>query len=253
LAIETSPRAVSPSPIRRHLPLPGPGIVLECTDRGTLLKIRRDDLGLLHGIAPGIPFTHLLHRDSLDQGFAFLAELKNRSPAFGWELKIALGQQATTLFVGGAMEDNRILIFGTRTRAALVGFSRYFLNRGLLKAVNQAIREHLGLAEAHAERESALQKELDCANEKLVILQRVLAQKNASLKRLSAELQEARTGIRTLQSLLPICSSCKKIRDDQDAWHPIESYFKDHLGIQFTHSICPECHHILYPGLCLEK
>ena len=253
MAIEQSPRLVFQGTKRRRLALPGPGIVLECTDRGVLLKIWRDDLGLLHGITPGISFLHLLHRDSLDKAFAFLTELKDRASAFGWELKVSLTRQATTLFVGGTMKDNRLMIFGTRTRAALLGFSRYFMDGSLLKAVDQAIREHLGRTQAHDERELALHAELSCAHDKLVNLQQVLSRKNASLAQVSAELQEARTEIHNLQSLLPICSSCKKIRDEQGTWNQIENYFKDRLGVQFTHSICPECAQILYPGLRLEK
>lgn len=44
-----------------------------------------------------------------------------------------------------------------------------------------------------------------------------------------------------LKRLLPICSYCKRIRDDKDYWHQIESYIHDHTGADFSHSICPEC------------
>jgi hypothetical protein len=253
LTIEQSPGLVFQSTNRRRMALPGPGIVLECTERGALLRIRRDDLDLLHGIVPGISFHQLLHRASLDKAFAFLSELREKSSAFGWELKINLTRQVTTLFVGGIMRDNRLLIFGTRTRGALLAFSRYFLDSDLLRAVNQVIREHMGLAPTPGERESALHEELHCTNNKLVNLQRVLARKNASLKRVSAELQETRTGIHTSQNFLPICSCCKKIRDEQGIWNQVETYFKDRTGVQFTHSICPECHQSLYPGFRLEK
>ncbi len=233
--------------------LPGPGIVLECTARGVLLKIWRDDLGLLHGISPGVSFLHLLHRGSLDKTFAFLTELKNRGSAFGWELKISLTRQAATLFIGGAMRDNLLMIFGTRTRDALLGFSRYFMDDSLLKGVDQPVREHVGLDPGPDERESALHQELNCVNNQLINLQRVLDRKNASLQQISAELQEARTGIHTLQNLLPICSCCKKIRDEQGMWNQVENYFQDRTGVQFTHSICPDCTQVLYPGLRLEK
>lgn len=46
----------------------------------------------------------------------------------------------------------------------------------------------------------------------------------------------------SLQRLLPICSSCKKIRDDENYWHQVEEYVADHLAdIEFTHSMCPDC------------
>ena len=55
--------------------------------------------------------------------------------------------------------------------------------------------------------------------------------------------------IKTLRGLLPICSSCKKIRDDQGYWEQIETYVRDHSEADFTHSICPECIKKLYPNL----
>ena len=50
-----------------------------------------------------------------------------------------------------------------------------------------------------------------------------------------------------LRSMLPICASCKKIRDDEQYWQNLEVYFKTELNIDFTHSICPECFRKLYP------
>ena len=55
--------------------------------------------------------------------------------------------------------------------------------------------------------------------------------------------------IRTLQELLPICASCKKIRDDKGYWHQVENYVRMHFEADFTHSICPECFKEMYPGI----
>jgi hypothetical protein len=252
LPIEESTRLVSQGPKRRRLALPGPGIVMECTGRGVLLEIQRDDLGLFHGIVPGISFHQLLHRASLDKAFAFLSEVRERHSSFGWELQVSRNHEVTTLFVGGTLKDNGLLIFGTRSRGTLLGFSRYVLDIGLRQEVDQAIREPIGLAPAPDERESALHEELIYAHNKLVNLQLLLAKTTAKLKRVSAELREAQTGIHALQNFLPICSCCKKIRDEQGRWNPVETYFKDRTGVQFTHSICPECHQNLYPSFRLE-
>lgn len=65
--------------------------------------------------------------------------------------------------------------------------------------------------------------------------------------RLTAELKEALAHVRQLQGMLPICSSCKKIRDDQGYWQRIESYLYEHSNLQFSHSICPDCIKKLYP------
>jgi hypothetical protein len=61
------------------------------------------------------------------------------------------------------------------------------------------------------------------------------------------ELQRALNEVETLRGLLPICASCKKIRDDQGYWNHIEVYFSKHSGIDFTHTLCPECIQHFYP------
>ncbi|MCG8470504.1 MAG: response regulator [Desulfobacterales bacterium] len=67
--------------------------------------------------------------------------------------------------------------------------------------------------------------------------------------RLIAELQDALAQVKTLRGLLPICASCKKIRDDKGYWHQIETYLSCHADVDFTHGICTECMKTLYPDL----
>jgi PAS domain S-box-containing protein len=64
---------------------------------------------------------------------------------------------------------------------------------------------------------------------------------------LIAKLKKALTEVKTLRGFLPICSACKKIRDDKGYWNQIESYVREHSEAEFSHSICPECLHKLYP------
>ncbi len=52
---------------------------------------------------------------------------------------------------------------------------------------------------------------------------------------------------RTLRGLLPICSNCKKIRDEKGSWHHVEAYITHRSEVEFTHGICPECAKQLYP------
>jgi uncharacterized paraquat-inducible protein A len=68
-------------------------------------------------------------------------------------------------------------------------------------------------------------------------------------ERLILELREALSKIKTLSGMLPICASCKKIRDDKGYWNQIESYIKRHSEAEFSHSICPECAKKMYPDL----
>lgn len=55
------------------------------------------------------------------------------------------------------------------------------------------------------------------------------------------ELEDAMASVKTLQGLLPICCYCKKIRDDGNYWHRVESYITNHANVRFSHGICPEC------------
>lgn len=68
-------------------------------------------------------------------------------------------------------------------------------------------------------------------------------------EKLISDLQSALTEVKTLSGLLPICSSCKKIRNDNGYWQQIEGYIHEHSGAQFTHGICPECAKKLYPDM----
>ena len=63
----------------------------------------------------------------------------------------------------------------------------------------------------------------------------------AARERLVAELQTALAEVRVLRDILPICSYCRKIRDDEQYWHSVETYISRHTGTRFSHSICPEC------------
>jgi PAS domain-containing protein len=78
---------------------------------------------------------------------------------------------------------------------------------------------------------------------------KLLAQKEALIR----ELREAGAQIKSLKGLIPICSSCKKIRDDRGYWQQIEKYILDHSEANFSHGICPDCAVQLYPGLYKEE
>jgi PAS domain S-box-containing protein len=67
------------------------------------------------------------------------------------------------------------------------------------------------------------------------------------------ELQKALSEVKTLSGLLPICASCKKIRDDSGYWNQIESYISKRSSAEFSHAICPECAEKLYPELYKKR
>jgi hypothetical protein len=57
-----------------------------------------------------------------------------------------------------------------------------------------------------------------------------------------SELESALSHVRTLSGLLPICSYCKRIRDDRDYWSDVETYVSDHSRAEFSHGVCPSCY-----------
>jgi PAS domain-containing protein len=77
----------------------------------------------------------------------------------------------------------------------------------------------------------------------LLICRDITANKKTEQDRemLISELQEALASVKTLGGLLPICASCKKIRDDEGYWNQVEQYIVKHTDAKFTHGICPDC------------
>ena len=71
----------------------------------------------------------------------------------------------------------------------------------------------------------------------------------AERERLIAELRSVLAEVKTLSGLLPICATCKKVRDDQGYWHQIESYISNHSTAEFTHGMCLECAKNMYPEM----
>ncbi len=70
----------------------------------------------------------------------------------------------------------------------------------------------------------------------------------STLQKKNDELTQALQEVKTLRGMLPICSNCKKIRDDNGYWERLESYIASRSEATFTHGICPECAKELYPG-----
>jgi hypothetical protein len=72
-------------------------------------------------------------------------------------------------------------------------------------------------------------------------------------------LHDAMTKIKSLESILPICSNCKKIRkpnsdpSEQGSWQEIEPYITEHTSSRMSHGVCPECFAVLYPGVKIKE
>jgi len=74
-------------------------------------------------------------------------------------------------------------------------------------------------------------------------------QAEAEREKLISELEAALAKVKTLSGMLPICASGKKIRNDEGYWSQIEAYISEHSQVIFSHGLCPECAHKLYPDI----
>ncbi len=84
----------------------------------------------------------------------------------------------------------------------------------------------------------ALKREMDCRKAK-----------EQELRASNEELQRALREVKTLRGLIPICASCKKIRNDLGAWQQLEEYLQEHSEAEFSHGLCAPCIKKLYPGV----
>ena len=117
------------------------------------------------------------------------------------------------------------------------------------RELNTCIEEHLN--EKSMEKIAGLQVQFETENkEKEAEIYRL---KNVELSAMNDELRDALAHVKTLQGLLPICSNCKKVRDDDGYWKQIESYISDHSDAKFSHGTCPECMVKLYGKNFLES
>lgn len=119
-----------------------------------------------------------------------------------------------------------------------------------LKIINDELIMHkTGLEELIEERTA----ELSDAYEKLQNELRAREVIEEILKGEKVKLEHALSEVKALSGLIPICSSCKNIRDDSGYWNQLEKYIQEHSDAVFSHGICPDCAKKLYPGIFDDK
>ena len=79
-------------------------------------------------------------------------------------------------------------------------------------------------------------------------LEDLVAERTEELRNRNVELTDALGRVKQLSGLLPICASCKKIRDDKGYWNQLEHYISEHSEVGFSHGICPDCVETMFPG-----
>jgi len=101
---------------------------------------------------------------------------------------------------------------------------------------------------ARVKTQLAISKAYEMQNKLINEKEQLIEQKQELIDQLEKALEE----IKTLKGLIPICSYCKKIRNDEGFWDQVEVYFETHSDAKFTHSMCPECIRKHYPEVAKE-
>jgi PAS domain S-box-containing protein len=115
----------------------------------------------------------------------------------------------------------------------------YWVNTTIVPFLNENGKPYQYVAiQADITKRKLMEEELQQMNNQL---ERRVAERTAELERSNHELREALESIKTLSGLLPICGSCKKVRDDKGYWNQIETYIANRTDASFSHGLCPEC------------
>lgn len=96
-------------------------------------------------------------------------------------------------------------------------------------------------------------EELQRANRDLLVEMKNREKAEREKEKLIVELQKALVEVKMLSGMLPICTFCKKIRNDEGYWQQIETFIQEHSTAQFSHSICSDCMKKYYPDAYKEK
>lgn len=157
----------------------------------------------------------------------------------GYEEKEIVGQNWFDRFLPESMREKAKYVFAKLIEGEKELFD-YFENSVLTKSGeeritawhNSVLRDKSGkiIATLSSGEDITEKKKIEAEREKLI-----------------HDLKEALTKVKTLSGLLPICASCKRIRDDKGYWRQIEVYIREHSEAVFSHGLCPECAKKLYP------
>lgn len=116
-----------------------------------------------------------------------------------------------------------------------------------VKKDNKWLIEHNHISLPTVEQEEGEAYPIKELEERNKVLQRLVEERTEELKKVNEELMNKIEEIKTLRGLLPICVSCKKIKDPEGKWHQIEAYITRKTEAKFSHGLCEECAKKLYP------
>jgi hypothetical protein len=164
-----------------------------------------------------------------------------------------LWSAATMLTLVGLFILNRVLMIDYTVRPStslerLIDLASAIAAMTIAIWANEAIKKRMvhRLGFEVTERTHS-QAELRLRNQELERLNAQLRITKGNLEASNRELERALVDVKRLSGMLPICASCKKIRNDKGYWEAIEAYLGEHSEVEFSHGICPDCAERLYP------
>lgn len=194
----------------------------------------------------GLQFEEFLTRGSGAVLLEILEELHKKGGERSVMLHVA-GQSTAAPnsynFQIKSVEENRFLLFGEpMQRLSNKEAEQYMIITNELSATARELEKTKKTLLLRAEE---LERTNERLNEEIVRRTKTQREKEGVIQ----ELEKALAEVKRLSGMLPICASCKKIRDDTGYWRQIESYISSHSEAQFSHGICPDCARDLYPEL----
>jgi hypothetical protein len=151
------------------------------------------------------------------------------------------------LFFTGVLAQTGKVMHAVSLRTLIVGMHNEALSAILTEEKAKEAELNAKLHQEIAERKHS-QEELGLRNQELERLNTQLTATKKNLESTNKELEDALNNVKQLSNMLPICSSCKKIRNDEGYWEQIETYIWEHADVQFSHGVCPECAKKIYPN-----
>jgi PAS domain S-box-containing protein len=154
-----------------------------------------------------------------------------------------MGEPGVSYVVHGLRQDGQQFYMDMAVNEARLGGEKFYTV--MVRDVTERVAAQRVLHQSRDELERRVKERTAALEESNARLHDEIARRKA----LIIELQTAIGDIKTLSGLIPICASCKKIRDDKGYWNQIEVFIREHSDAEFSHGICPDCIQHLYPEL----
>ncbi len=218
------------------------GFALVCQTDGRIKTVASDPGSIFAGEVPAENLASLGSHSSSGKFLDFIALLNKEHKAVDWVLNLDQGSERADYSLSGIKHNDDLYVIGTMVHDHLKEAKEYistlhdagsFESGHPFKIIEEMISRRIS-------GESGIYDELARLNNELINLHRELTKNNR-------QLQDALNDVKTLKGLIPICASCKKIRDGEGYWQQVEEYVARHTEAEFSHGLCDECAHKLYP------